>query len=247
MQDPNGDAELTGRYPGQAAAHRPVGDLDIESRGVQHRGGGMRDVRVEVVVEGVGPQHDSPAAATGGFGTICLGEAGRRERGEGAPGVDTGGAGGDPGEARRVGERIHRARRRGGRTGPQRQPSHRVVGQRTRPVPVVVVEELGLVGGHVDADGAVPFASLAGQAQIQGVADRGRAPAVGDDVPLDHLEQKPCPAAGGVLLLAGGPVAGAHHAGFVAPALTDTDAPRRGPAEAVVVLTVGEPRRRFPR
>ena len=58
------------------------------------------------------------------------------------------------------------------------QPAHRVVRPRPDASPVVVGEELGLVGGHVDADRAVGLAALAGQAEVQSIAHLGRAPAV---------------------------------------------------------------------
>ncbi len=58
--------------------------------------------------------------------------------------------------------------------GEQREPAERVVGAGPEPAGVVVREELGLVGGHVDVDRAVALAAFAGQAQVQGVADGGR-------------------------------------------------------------------------
>src|SRR5690606_41985978 len=47
---------------------------------------------------------------------------------------------------------------------------------------VVVMQELGLVGRHVHIDRTVTAASLAGQAQVECVADLVRAPAVGDQL-----------------------------------------------------------------
>ena len=66
----------------------------------------------------------------------------------------------------------------GGRAQPSRQPAQRVVGGGPQPAPVVVVQELRLVRGHVDAHRAVAAAALAGQAQVERVVDLGRAPAV---------------------------------------------------------------------
>ena len=103
---------------------------------------------------------------------------------------------------------------------------------------VVVVQELGLVRGHVDADRAVAAARLAGQAQVERLADLGRAPAVGDQVAADHLEQQPGAAARRVLLLAGGLVARAHHGAGAVAALADPDAAAGGLGEVAAVVRV---------
>ena len=57
---------------------------------------------------------------------------------------------------------------------------------------------------------------------------------------VEHLEQQPRPATGGVLLLLGDHVRRAHHPALVAAALPDTDAAQHGPAEAAFVLGVAE-------
>ena len=53
-------------------------------------------------------------------------------------------------------------------------------GRGPEPSLVVVGQELRLVGGHVDVDGAVALAAFAREAEIERVADRLRAPAVLD-------------------------------------------------------------------
>ena len=53
---------------------------------------------------------------------------------------------------------------------PRRQPAHRVVRGAAAAAPVVVVQELRLVRGHVHVDRAVGAAALAGQAQVERVA-----------------------------------------------------------------------------
>src|SRR5690606_25486698 len=126
---------------------------------------------------------------------------------------------------------------------PHRQPAHAVVVGGPDPARVVVGEELGLVGGHVHPHRAVVLAALAGQAEVEGVVDGGGVPAVGDrgvGVAVQHLEQQPGAPAGGVLLLAGGPVGGAHDAALVAAALADADAAHHGPLEAALVVGVAE-------
>ena len=135
------------------------------------------------------------------------------------------------------------------RAGGRGEPAGDVVGAWTQPVAVVLGEELGLVGGHVDVRGAVGLAALARQAQVQGVLDLFGAPAVGDGavtVAVEHLEQQPGAAAGGVLFLAGDLVGGTHHGAalvVVLAALADPDAPVRGLPERAAVVGVGEEQR----
>ena len=93
-----------------------------------------------------------------------------------------------------LGQRVDQPRGPGRELGYGGQPAHRVVGPRAQPPGVVVGQELGLHGGHVHLDRAVLLAALAGQAQVERVADLGGAPARGDrgvGVPLEHLEQQP--------------------------------------------------------
>ncbi len=114
---------------------------------------------------------------------------------------------------------------------------------RTQPAGVVVGKELRLHGGHVHLDRAVLLAALAGQAQVQRVADLGGPPARGDrrvGVPFQHLEQQPAPAAGGVLLLAGDHVGRAHHPPAAVPALADAHAPHHRALEPAVVVGIAE-------
>lgn len=70
---------------------------------------------------------------------------------------------------------------------------------------------------------------------------------IDDHVALQHFEQQAGSAPGGVFLLAGDPVAGAHDAAFEAAALAHPDAAPGGLAEAVIVIGEGEVGRRFPR
>src|SRR3954447_9713597 len=138
-----------------------------------------------------------------------------------------------------MGRPIDRSGRERGGGSPEREPPHRVVGGGSQPTGVVVSEELGLVGGHVDVDGTVRLASLAGEAQVEGVAHRLGAPSVGHRAAacatVEHLEQEAGPTAGGVLLLAGGHVRRTHDAATFATALPDTDAAKDGAVEVAVV------------
>src|SRR5262249_57823672 len=68
---------------------------------------------------------------------------------------------------------------------------------RAGPARPVVVQELGLVGRHVDVDRAVRLASLARQAEVERLLDARVAPtAAADRVALEHLEQQAGPGAG---------------------------------------------------
>src|SRR5215203_770987 len=109
-----------------------------------------------------------------------------------------------------------------------------------RPALVVVVEKLGLVGGHVHPGGALRAARLAGQAEVEGFADLLAAPAVPDHAALQHLEEKARPAPGRVLLLAGRHEAGAHRAAPLAAALADADAAAGGTNEAAGISWIAE-------
>ena len=52
-------------------------------------------------------------------------------------------------------------------------------------------EELGLVRGHVHVDRALALAALARQAEVERVVDLLAAPAVGDGLAAQHLEEDP--------------------------------------------------------
>ncbi len=203
--------------------------------------------------EGVGPQHDErTAGTTGTAGTILdrpappyppperLPRQPRHVPLRGDPPEPLG----DGGQRAHPGQGVDQARR--ARTGderePARQPPQRVVRGRAAASGVVVVEELRLVRGHVDADRAVAAAALAGQAQVERVPDLRGAPAVGDDLARQHLVQQPGPAARGVLLLPCGPERGAHdpRTGFRRTALGDADTPAHRRREVPAVGRVAE-------
>ena len=59
-----------------------------------------------------------------------------------------------------------------------------VVGEGAGVVFVVVGEELGLVGGHVDGDGALGLAGFAGEAEVEGLFDLFIFPLAGKDFAL---------------------------------------------------------------
>ena len=127
------------------------------------------------------------------------------------------------------------ARRGGARPS---EPTNRSARTRRRasgrePPLVVVREELGLVGGHVDVDRAFALAALAREAEVERVLDAlVAASRLPSDFALQQLPQQMRAAARGVLLLARDHVARAHRAALVLAARADTDAAQRRAGEA---------------
>ena len=112
--------------------------------------------------------------------------------------------------------------------------------ERPAPLFVVVGQELGLVGRDVDLDRAVAGAPLARQAQVERLLDRLVAPAVGDRIALQHLEQQAGAAARRVLLLAGGVEARAHRQAAEVAALGHPEAALDRGRERPAVVGVGK-------
>ena len=121
--------------------------------------------------------------------------------------------------------------------------SHRVRGPRADTALVVVRQELGLVRSHVHVHGAFAFAAFAREAQVERLFHMFVAPAAGERIALQHLEQHPCAAACRVLLLARDTIAGAHRAALLSPALADADTPRRREREAAAIVGILKVRR----
>ena len=127
------------------------------------------------VVERVGPQQHPAPAAVGRRRRLALGEpVPERDRGERRH-LPLGGDSGQPlaqtGEGTALGQQVGEPR------GPCRQfclpadQTQRVGLARTQAAGVVMREELGLVGRHVDPDRALVQAPLAGKAEIEGLLD----------------------------------------------------------------------------
>ncbi len=268
-----GPVELTGGDIGQAAAQGAVAARQrrgpgraqgrgrrqegAQSGGFQDRDGGPPDLRGEVIGEGVGPEDDR--AAGRGFGG-CFGRCPVSRRLPAAPPPAGEGLGGqfgdralgrDPAEAfadggqRRTGEDVEGGYGGGRGVQPLGEAAHRVVRGGAPPARVVVVQELRLVGGHVDPYGAVAATALAGQTEVEGVTYLRRLPAVRDHLTGQHLVQQTGPAAGGVLLLTGGAEGRAHdvrraRTGRGITALGDADTAPYGRGEVAVVVRVAE-------
>src|SRR5665213_1242239 len=109
------------------------------------------------------------------------------------------------------------------------------------PVLIMVLEELGLPCGNVHIGGALGFAGLAGEAEVQRVMNLLVLPAVADNAAFQHLPQQVRAAARGVLLLTRCHVAGTHGGIALFAAEADADAARGGLTEGTGIGNVLEP------
>ena len=122
--------------------------------------------------------------------------------------------------------------------------SEDVVLERVQAALVALREKLRFVGGHVDLDGALGFAGLATEAEVERAVDGFALKAFFAEGAGEHLPEETGAAAGGVLLETGGAVAGTHDAACRVAAGADTDAAIGGMGEGTVVF--GEDEVRFP-
>src|SRR5687767_9479736 len=99
---------------------------------------------------------------------------------------------------------------------------------------VVVSEELGLVGGHVNADRAFRFAGFARETQVERMFDLVTLPSRGDRLTTQHLEQQVRTTPGRVLFIARDHVARAHRAGISLATLPDADTAQRRSCDAAL-------------
>ena len=115
-----------------------------------------------------------------------------------------------------------------------------VVVERVQAAHVALGEEFGFVGGHIDLHRALGFAGLATEAEIEGLVNGAALEAFLSQRAGEHLPEQVRAAASGVLLFAGGAVAGAHDAAYGIAAGADADAALGGAEEGAVVLGEGE-------
>ena len=144
----------------------------------------------------------------------------------------------DAGDAldERAGERAGEDRvgeRRGERAvaGEAVGKSKDVVVERVQAAFVALREKLGFVGGHVHLHRALGFAGFATQAKIESLVDGVALEAFVAQRSGKHLPEQMGAAAGGVLLLAGGAVAGTHDAARRVAAGADAHAALGGALE----------------
>ena len=135
-----------------------------------------------------------------------------------------------------LGGEVDERRDAGAQGGPLVDQAHGVGVVGAEAAFVEVGEELSFVGGDVDGDGAVAFAALAGEAEVEGFLDLFVAPGVGDRVAAEHFKEQPGAAAGGVFFFAGRVKAGAHGAAFELAALAYAETAFRGGGHAPVVV-----------
>ena len=157
LEDPARHGQLPGGMPGQAPADELLRDDDLVAQHLQGLDGGLRGAGVELGVERVWPEDDALLA---GVGFAFRGPLLQRLRGEAderPAGVQATGARQECGDARGVHGPVHQAwhdRELVRDVAEQRQPAHEVVGAGADAAGVVVVQELGFVGGHIHVDGA---------------------------------------------------------------------------------------------
>lgn len=175
-EDPFRRVELPGGDPGQRAAQLSIWQPWAESGVLEYGHRRLGDLRGEPVGEAVDEQQHRLAlvlpAPAEPPPTEGLGGEDRYP----APMVN---AGQEQGQSAEDGKAQHAIRDPGepaGQPCPPGKPSQGVVRSRPQPAPVALVQHLGLVGGHVDAGGAVGGAALAGQTEVQGLVYLRRPP-----------------------------------------------------------------------
>ena len=235
-------APVVERTPAAEGARR---QRDRASRRLEHLDRRLPDLGVEVVRERVRPEeHPTPAVAARRAAREPARERLRRECRQTARGRDAADRLGRIRKDRRLRDEVREPRHPCGRPRPPVDQPHRVGRAWTQPAGIVMSEELRLVRRHVDVDGAVALASLAGEAEIERLVHGVAPPAVAERVPLHHLEEEARAAARRVLLLARHHEARAHRARVEPPAFADADAANRRVREAPAVVGEGEVRPR---
>ena len=228
-----------------AAAQGTRRQHDVAAGSFEHLGCCDRSLRPEVVVEGVRPEYYAAKLPRSGarawsiepLDKRSVGKAGHLARLRNSTRCFD-----EARDERRMRGKVDEARRRRRKARPEVDESHGVGRRRTDAVFVIVRQEFGFAGRHVDADRAIAFAPFTRETQIERVFYVFVVPAADQRIALEHFEEQPCAPARRVLLFARHTVARAHRAAMLFPALADTDAPRRHEREAVVVVRVLEMR-----
>ena len=172
------------------------------------------------------------------------------EPGDLAPVVDACDQPGDPARPRHGERRVEQPRCERAHACPPVDEAHGHGRPRAQPLRVPVREELRLVGGHVDGHGAVGLARLAGETQVERLADRAVLPDVAPAafvrvfLAVEHLAEKSLTAPRGEIFF---PTAWrwltwAHDAVVLAAAQAHAHAPQRCPGEGALVVREGKVR-----
>jgi len=115
-----------------------------------------------------------------------------------------------------------------------------VVVERVEAVLVVLGEELGLPGGDVYLHWALGLAGLATEAKVESLIDGLALEALFAQCSGEHLPEEAGAAAGGVLLVTGGTVAGTHDTADGVAACADADTALGGARKGALVGGEGE-------
>ena len=142
-------------------------------------------------------------------------------------------------------ERVGERRRERAEAGEAVSEAEDVVLERMQAAFVALREELGFVGGHIDLDGALGFAGLATEAEVEGFMDGFALEAFFAQRAGEHLPEQAGAATGGVLLQASGAVAGTHDSAGGVAAGADADAAVGSVGKRAIVA--GEDEVRFER
>src|SRR6185437_8618180 len=127
-----------------------------------------------------------------------------------------------------------------GQMGPLGNKPHCVGGAWAQPSAIMMRPEFRFVGRHVGIDRAIALAAFAAETKVERFFDGAALPQVFDWAAVQHFEQKTCPSAGRITLLARRLKAWAHDAlaGVLTPAGADSDASHHRFGEAAVVWIV---------
>src|SRR5689334_18052534 len=192
-------------------AERPRRDRDIKPLGLEQARCCNCRLRLEVIVEGIGPEQDPATLRLARLASVePAGEGLGSNRGYVTMWGDSCQSFGRSRHQRSAGDEIEEPRGMGCDADDILNPAHRI-GRSWTPASIIMVRpELGFVGRHVDIDRTITLASLAGQAQIERFLDRRAAPSLVDRPAMKHFEKQPRAPARRMSLLMGGDEARTH-------------------------------------
>ena len=144
-------------------------------------------------------------------------------------------------------DKVHQSGRKGCESCPVVDESEGIGLARSESSLVVMRQEFGFVGGHVDVYRAVAFAAFAGETEIERFLHLFALPTVANDFALHHLEEQVGASAGAVLFFASDAIARAHRLLLVAAALAYAYAAQGRARETSAVFGKFEMRLGLPR
>src|ERR1700744_2477484 len=123
---------------------------------------------------------------------------------------------------------------------------HQVGMSWTKSAFIIMGQEFGFVGRHVNVHGAIRLATFARQAKVQAFLYFLAVPAVTNNFTLEHLKEQPSTAPCGMAFLSRHHVARAHRARITSPTSADATATQQVFREIVPVVAVMKMRFRLP-